>query len=302
MYDDIGYNESPKNGSGIKRSRTTKLLRAWTMERSLQCLRTLQTEDMGNSDFPGIYILLEGNRKVYVGEAKSLVRRLETHCRTPEEKIKNWDTVICINDGRPAIQSDFNDEVVRKALELYLINLFKTNRFSVVAQGEPQNLNPIQKQLVDSLKKELLFFLQKANLITKDVENKEEREVFSDEVKSILLKNKHVINVYKEKDAVIDGKTTFIRQGSKKQKGYQITIRGRKPGSFIDCLKSKTGNLLVRRDGILLIPLSKIYETISDPSALDQDTVDIYITFRDGKAFLNYKANAIDVTEYRLVK
>jgi hypothetical protein len=272
------------------------------MERSLQCLHTLQTEDMGNSDFPGIYILLEGNRKVYVGEAKSLVKRLETHCRTPEEKIKNWDTVICINDGRPAIQSDFNDEVVRKALELYLINLFKTNRFSVVAQGEPQNLNPIQKQSVDSLKKELLFFLQKANLITKDVENKEEREVFSDEVKSILLKNKHVINVYKEKDAVIDGKTTFIRQGSKKQKGYQITIRGRKPGSFIDCLKSKTGNLLVRRDGILLIPLSKIYEAISDPSTLDQDTVDIYITFRDGKAFLNYKANAIDVTEYRLVK
>lgn len=301
MNDDIGYTENPKNGFGIKRSRTTKLIRAWTMNRSLESLHALD-EEMGNLDYPGIYVLFEGDKKVYIGEAKSLVKRLDNHHRTPEDKVKNWDTVIIINDGRPATQSDFNDEVVRKSIEIYLIELFKTNKFTVVAQGEKQNLNPMQKQLVDSLKKELLFFFQKTTLISKDIENKEEREVFSDEVKSVLIKSKMVINKWKEKDAVINGKPTFIRQGSKKDKGYQITIRGGKPGSFIDCLKTKTGNLLVRRDGILLIPLSKIHDVINDDSTLEQDTVDIYFLFKDEKAFLNYKANTIDVTEYKLSK
>lgn len=177
---------------------------------------------------------------------------------------------------------------------------YRTNKFSVVAQGEPQNLNPLQKHLVDSLRSELLFLFKKANLVIKDIENREEREVFSDEAKTVLAQRKMVINSWKEKDAVINGKTTFIRQGSKKNRGYQITIRGGKPGSFIDCLKAKKGNLLVRRDGILLIPLVKIHDIINDDKVLEQDTVDIYITFKDGKAFLNYKANTVDVTEYRL--
>ncbi|MEW6141773.1 MAG: hypothetical protein AB1597_01260 [Chloroflexota bacterium] len=297
--EDIGYTEYLKNGSGIKRYRTTKLVRAWQFGRSQKALKELEAE-MGNLDYPGLYILFEGDRKVYVGEAKAICRRLETHTKTPEDKIKNWSTVICLNDGRPATQSDFNDEVVRKALELYLINLFKTNRYTVVSQGEPQNLNPMQKQLVNSLKNELLFFFMKATLVDKDVESREEREVFSDEVQAILKKRGITINHWKEKDAIIDGKPTFVRQGSKKDKGYQITIRGRKPGSFIDCLKSRKGNLLVRRDGVLLIPLTKIRDVIKDDSALEQDTVDIYITFKDEKASLTYKTNMIDVTEYKL--
>ncbi len=296
---DMGYTEYPKNGTGIKRSKTTKLVRTWEMARSLGTLKELDAE-MGGLDFPGLYILFEGDRKVYIGESKSIVKRLDTHCKTPDDKIKNWDTVICLNDGRPAVQSEFNDEVVRKSLELYLINLFKTNKFTVVAQGEPQNLNPMQKQSVDSLRSELLFVFRKANLVTKDVENLEEREVFSDEVQTILKKCGIVVNKWKEKNAVINGETTFVRQGSKKDKGYQITIRGGKPGSFIDCLKSKKGNLLVRRDGILLIPLAKIHDIIGDDSVLEQDTVGIYITFKDDKAFLNYKSNIIDVTKNRL--
>lgn len=299
VNNDIGYTEYPKNGSGIKRSRTTKSIRAWKMSRALEALHALDVE-MGELDYPGLYLLFESTNKVYVGQAKSLVNRLDAHIKNPEEKIKNWDTVICLNDGRPATQSDFNDEVVRKALELYLIDLFKTNKFTVVAQGEPQNLNPMQKQLVDSLKAELFFFFQKLGLIIKNIENREEREVFSDEVKTILAKHKVVINDWKEKDAVINGQPTFVRQGSKKDKGYQITIRGRKPGSFIDCLKAKKGYLLVRRGSVLLIPLAKIHDVINDASALEQDTVDIYITFKDEKAFLSYKANTADVTEYRV--
>ncbi len=86
-------------------------------------------------------------------------------------------------------QSDFNDTVVRKALELYLIKLFKANKYAVVAQGEPQKLNAIQKFLVTSLKEELNFFLLKKNVIIKVLEEKGQEEVFGDELKKILALN-----------------------------------------------------------------------------------------------------------------
>ncbi len=137
----------------------------------------------------------------------------------PEDKIKNWAKALVINDGRPATQSDFNDSVVRKALELYLIELFKANKYAVVAQGEPQKLNAIQKFLVNSLKDELNFFLLKKNVIIKVLEERGQEEIFEE---------------WGRYEAIIDGKKVFIRPGSKKPKGWQITFRGRKPGSFID--------------------------------------------------------------------
>ena len=48
-----------------------------------------------------------------------------------EGTIKNWGKALVINDGRPATQSDFNDTVVRKALELYLINSFTSLKSSL---------------------------------------------------------------------------------------------------------------------------------------------------------------------------
>ena len=196
---DIGYYEDPINSTNLKRARTTRSIRSWEFSRSLDSLEALNPE-MGKIDYPGLYILFEGNDKVYIGEAKSLIKRLETHTKSPEEKIKNWEKVIIINDGRPATQSDFNDGVVRMALELYLIDLFKTNRYKVVAQGEPQSLNSIQKYMVESLKKELFFFLAKKGIINKQIEHSDEREVFSDEVKKILIKNGKKIEKWKEKE------------------------------------------------------------------------------------------------------
>ena len=39
------------------------------------------------------------------------------------QDIKNGDRAILVNDGRTAMQSDFNDTVIRKSLELHLISL-----------------------------------------------------------------------------------------------------------------------------------------------------------------------------------
>lgn len=120
---DIGYHEDPKNSDGIIRARTTKQIRSWEIPRTMKALEVLNNE-LGKIEFPGIYTLFEGKNKVYIGEAKNIYNRLKTHMANPEDKIKNWGKALVINDGRPATQSDFNDTVVRKALELYLIKLF----------------------------------------------------------------------------------------------------------------------------------------------------------------------------------
>ncbi len=297
---DIGYHEDPKNSDGIVRARTTKQIRSWELPRTMKALESLNNE-LGKIEFPGIYTLFEGKNKVYIGEAKNIYNRLKTHMANPEDKIKNWAKALVINDGRPATQSDFNDSVVRKALELYLIELFKANKYAVVAQGEPQKLNAIQKFLVNSLKDELNFFLLKKNVIIKVLEERGQEEIFGDELKKILEESGRKIEEWGRYEAIIDGKKVFIRPGSKKPKGWQITFRGRKPGSFIDSLQKGDGYLLVSRNGVLLIPLTEVQKVILDKTAYEQDTIDIWMVFTEEKATLSYKKNTIDVTNFRLI-
>ena len=156
---DVGYYENPRNDKGIIRVRTTKQIRLWEMPRTLKVLETLNKDDFGENEFPSIYILNEGKKKAYVGEAKNIYNRLKTHMNNPEDKIKKWDKAVVINDGRPATLSLLNDPVIRKALELHLIKLLGANRYIVVSQGEPQKLNTVQKVLVGTLRRELGFVL-----------------------------------------------------------------------------------------------------------------------------------------------
>jgi hypothetical protein len=297
---DIGYHEDPRNGNGVLRARTTKQIRSWEIHRTIRALEALNNE-FGGIDFPGVYSLFEGKNKVYIGEAKNIYNRLKTHINNPEDKIKNWEKAIVINDGRPATQSDFNDGVVRKALELYLIKLFKANKYTVVAQGEPQNLNALQKFLVGSLKNELNFFLLKKNIISKILEEHGQEEVFGDELKKILEKSGRKVQKWGKYEAIIDGTKVFIRPGSKKPKGWQITFRGRKPGSFIDSLQKGNGYLLVSRNGVLLVPLTEVQKVIKDKGAYEQDTIDIWIVFAEEKVTLSYKENTIDIATFRLI-
>lgn len=297
---DVGYQEDPENSDGIIRARTTKQIRSWEIPRTMKALEVLNIE-LGRIEFPGIYILFEGKNRVYIGEAKSIYIRLKTHMSNPEDKIKNWSKALIINDGRPAMQSDFNDTVVRKALELYLIKLFKANKYAVVAQGELQKLNAIQKILVRTLREELNFFLLKKNVITKVLEEEGQEEVFGDELKKILENCGRKIGEWGRYEAIIDGKKAFIRPGSKNPKGWQITFRGRKPGSFIDSLQKGEGYLLVSRNGVLLIPLTEVQKVILDKTAYEQDTIDIWIVFAEEKVTLSYKRNTIDATKFRLI-
>src|SRR3989344_407261 len=296
---DLGFHEEPKDAKGIKRARTTGELRAWEIPRGIKFLEVFKTET-GGLDFPGLYILFSKGGKVYVGEAKNLYIRLGQHNTTPEEKCKEWESAYIITDGRPATLSDFNDTVVRHTLELYLINLLKANKYTLLSQGQDQQLTATQTQVSDSLRKELDFFLAKKTIITKLIEEEGLEEVFADELRRILEKKKKKIEKWGVKEAVIDGETIFIRPGSKKPNGWQITSRGRRPGSFIDSLQKGVGSLLISRDGIPIVPLREVQKVITDPKTYEQDTIDLWIVFKEEGVFLRYKESSIDITMYRI--
>lgn len=294
----IGYYEDPKNGESIVRSRTTEQIRSWDFPRSTRALETFNTE-LGKIDYPGIYILVESkSNKVYIGEAKSLYSRLKIHNNTPEDKIKNWDRVLIINDGRPANQSDFNDNVVRLELECYLILLFKANKYKVIAQGAKQTLNSLQRVIVTKLISELNFFLIKKGLIQKLIASRGQEEVMLDDLRKILKSHKYNITKFKSYEATINGEKVFIRPGSKKTKGWQVTFRD----IFKKNLNDGTGSLLMPRDGILLIPFSEIKKAINDPDAFKRNTIDIFIAFKEDGVKLRYKNNEVDVSSFQIMK
>jgi hypothetical protein len=292
----IGFQEDPKDDVGIIRARLTGgQLRSWEIPRTEKALEVFHVET-GKLDFPGIYVLFH-KKRLYVGEAKSLYNRIKEHMSNPKNEIKDWDKAYIISNGRPAEQSDLNDEVVRKTLEHHLINLFKTNKYTVVSQGEHQKHNPLQKVLASSLIRELNFFLQKKGVIQKLIEESGQEEVLLDELKMILIKKKMVIQHWGKYEATVNGDTAFIRPGSEKSKGWQITFRAGR----LQALKEGKGYLLVARDGVPFVPLKEIQKII-DESAYEQDTVDIYVEFVETTAFLKYKDKKINITSYKLTK
>lgn len=303
MEDKFGYHQDIKNGDGIIRARTIGgHLRSWEIPRTMNALEVIKKE-WGNLEYPGIYILFDSSsKKVYIGEAKDIHNRLKTHMTSPEDKIKNWDRAVIINDGRSATQSDFNDTVIRKSLELHLISLFKANRYTVVAQGEPQKHNPQQKSLFQALKEEFNFFLMKKNLITKLIDKPGQEEVLRDELKKILEKKSYKIDSWKADEAILNGEKAYIRPGSPKPKNnpkhWQITFRD----VFKDSLQKGEGYLLVPRDGILLIPLKEVRKVVTDSSKYKQNTIDVYINFKEDTIELTYTTNTVDVTQFRLIK
>jgi len=285
----LGYVQNPKNSNGIIRSRTTGLLRAWTLEKSLKQLEIVNGSEWGKQEYPSIYVLFE-KKKAYVGEAKNVYSRVKTHITSPEDKIRNWEKVLIINDGRPATQSELNDIVVRRSLEEFLIDLFKLNRFTVVSQGSEYQLTSLQKTIVETLKKEIVFLLQKENLITKLFSAVGQEEVHLEDVKKLIIKAGKNIEEWGAYEAIVDKVNVFIRPGSPKKKGWQITFRD----VFKDALQKGDGALLVPRGKVLLIPFKEIQKVIKDPKKYKQNTIDIYIQS------LSYVKETIDVSKFCL--
>ncbi len=302
----FGYLENPANCVDIIRARTLLgNLRLWDIPRKEEALDIVINE-IGHSPIPGIYMLFDerSEKKVYIGQTENLKSRLSVHFSSPEEKIKNWERCIIINDARNASQSDLNDENIRLVLESYLVNLFKINRYKVMTiTSRLPGLRATQMMLVNSFKDEIIVLLTRKSKITKVLTERGDDEVYNDEVKRTLELKRHKIDVWGKVEAQVDGKKTFIRPGSRKPKGWQVTFRGEKPEGFKKHLELGDGFLLMPRGPILLIPLKIILDLIrkNDPRAFERDTIDVFVRFDEKQIFLVYKDTEINVTSYTVL-
>ena len=300
---DLGYQDNPANGFDIIRARTlVGNLRLWDLPRSEEAL-DITIKEIGHTHIPGIYLLLDEkhNKKVYIGQSENLKNRLTNHIKSPEDKIKKWNRVIIINDARNSGLSDLSDENIRLYLEEYLVRLFKNNRYNVVtASSRTPSLSPTQKIMVISFKDEVNVLLTGYRKITKLLTERGDDEVYNDEVKKILEKKGYRIRGWGKVEAIVNKQKTFIRAGSLKSKGWQVTFRGNKTDSFKTCLENGEGYLLMPRGSILLIPLEIIKELIleNDKNAFDRDTIDVFIKFDEMKIAVTYKKSETDITSY----
>jgi len=302
-HDEYGYISNPTNGLGIVRARTLiGNLRMWDIPRSEQALDTV-IDEIGQSPIPGLYMLFEekSSKKVYIGQSENIKNRLSSHINNPEDKIKNWDRSIIISDGRNATQSDLNDENLRLTLEDHLVRLFKINRYEVVtSSSRTPSLNAIQKILCDSLKNEIIILLLNRGKITKVITGRADDEVDIAEAKKILERGGHLIQQWGKLEATVDDSRVFIRPGSSKPKGWQVTFRGEKPGSLKFSLLSGGGYLLMPRGPVLFVPLSEIKDLVQtvDTAAFARDTIDVFFRFDEDKIVMIYKTAERDVTKY----
>ena len=302
---DFGYQDTPPNGLDIIRARTlVGNLRLWDVPRVDEAL-DIAINEIGHSPIPGLYLLFDerSEKKVYIGQSENLRNRLSTHMKSPEEKIKNWERAIIINDARNATQSDLNDENIRLILENYLVTLFKINRYKVTtSSSRTPSLSATQKTLVNSFKEELNVLLTRKSKLSKLLTGRGDDEIYNDEVRKILEKRGHKIQDWGKIEATVNSQKTFIRPGSSKAKGWQVTFRGNKPDSFKACLEKGDGYLLMPRGPILLIPLTIIKKFIlsDDKDAFKRDTIDIFIRFDDAKIFIAYKKSEIEITTHAI--
>lgn len=302
---DFGYMDNPANGLGIIRARTLiGNLRLWDIPRSERALDVIVSE-VGVSAVPCIYMIFDehAEKKVYIGQSENLKSRLSSHIRTPEEKIKHWDRAFIINDGRIATQSDLNDENIRLTLENYLVQLFKINRYKVeTSASRVPGLSSIQQILVGSFKEEITILLTRKAKVTKSLREKGDDEVYNDEVYKILIQKGHKIENWGKIEALIDKQNAFIRPGSLKSNGWQVTFRGSKSESFKSFLELGKGFLLMPRGPILLIPLNVIRNQIKsiDGNAFTKDTIDVFIRFDEERIILYYKGSELDISQYAI--
>lgn len=303
--EDYGYLSNPANGLGIVRSRTLiGNLRLWDIPRSEEALDTV-VDEIGRSPLPGLYMLFDErtDKKVYIGQTENLKSRLSTHLKTPDEKIKNWDRAIIINDARNSSYSDFNDENIRLVLEDFLIRLFRINKYKVVtSSSRTPSLSSTQKILCESFKEEIVILLTNKSKITKALKGRRDDERYLDDVKRVLEQRGREIQKWSNVEAIMGGSKVFIRPGSPKPSGWQVTFRGGKPDSSKSMLAAGDGFLLMTRGPIMFIPLKVINELVSsiDAEAFKRDTVDVFIRFDENKIILIYKREERDVTKFAI--
>ncbi len=123
-----------------------------------------ELDDALNFDFPGLYLLIDSDKKkIYVGESSNVKERANNH-----PKIE-FDKMILLWDGRHNKTSHFGNETFRKTLEKECIKLFEVHsdfdEFNKVKEPKKMDANIIIQSSVKTFKEELKFLLNKYGLI-----------------------------------------------------------------------------------------------------------------------------------------
>jgi len=287
------YQKSEENG--IKRARTKGI---FLLQGPKTEISKVLKKEFGALEHPGMYLLRKnGTKNVYVGESADLERRIAGWAKKPPKELKDWDSVIVINDMRQIKYSDFANSDVRKKIEKLIIQVLKQNQYNVLNKQEaPPRLSDEQSRQADTIFSEMEFLITEYRLIE---ERKKERinqeEIGIDRMKEILKVAGHDVENLGAYEGTVDGKKVFVRPGSSKPKGWQITLRD----EFRKSVRDESGFLLVNRGKGLLIPFEIIRTFLG--KKLDQATVDIFVRFESStvvKVF--YHNRDLDVSKYQL--
>jgi hypothetical protein len=294
MYE-YGWEEDPSDKHLIRARTKLGQLRVWRFPK--EGVKQVNGLDFaGPLEHPGLYILYEKNRRqAYVGETSDLKGRLETHYQKGPKELEDWTDTVVINDGRSYAQSIFRSDL-RAYLEKRLIDHVVSSKIYHVVnkvKGEPR-LDVGTKVLADKLDEELVFVLEKigfAKIIPKVVV---QEEVISVADVKIMLETKGYTCELREKEGRIDGEKAYIRPGSRKHRGWQITLRG----EFIQDARNGKGYLIVNRGNCFLVPLAKLKEWLG--SKLDTTTRDIYIRFDEKKVYSTRELEPLNISGFQI--
>lgn len=294
MANTYPYQKSEENGIKRARAKGIFLLHAPKSETA----KVLKKE-FGALEHPGIYLLgKNGTKDVYVGESADLESRIGAWAKKPPKELKEWNNVILINDMRQIKYSDFANSDVRKKIEKLLIQVLKENNFNVVNKQEAQpKLSDEQSRQADNIFLEIEFLITEYRLIQERKKEKvKQEEIPIGVVEEMLIQKGHRVDQLGAYEGKIDGKVAFVRDGSQKAKGWQITLRD----TFRESVRDADGFLLVNRGNCLLIPFAALRNFLGDH--LNEKTVDIFIKFISKvKATVVYKESELDVSKYLLV-
>lgn len=300
--EEYGYEELPPDVEGVKRFRTYHLLRLWEIPRDK--IYILE-RDLGQSRFPGMYVLFRVEKQqVYVGETDDLRRRLLDHDGNPPRELQEWKSALIISDARPFALSDLSESAIRRQLEYALIEQFRNaGQLAPVNRrvSEPEASIWTQPRF-NQLRRELVYVLQRRGLLPKTTITAVREDFVPLPIfKEMLIDQGYSAQEWGAYEAKISGLRCFIRDGSQKPKGWQITLRN----EFRRAVQTNEGYILVNRGPGLIIPFHRLREFFSrefpTKDVFKQNTIDIFIKFQlDESVTLHYKDKYMDISDTTL--
>ena len=267
---------------------------------------SLKRQGMG--DIACLYLLVDtAGRRVYVGETENARERIAQHCKAVGSvarrggggpKLDRFDKVAIVWDGRPIQTTRFSDGAVRKELEARLIKAFAGhgNLSPANASASGSRANLVQAETIESLAGEMQFVLHKFGYLKGPPGGgePESAELGNEDAARLLGALGH--RVARRKGPWIeceDGSTVYAVTGSRKDYGWQITIRDDLLKRLVD--GEPNLRVMLQRTRACVLPSSFLGPLVG--SNKSGYTVDLYIDDRQ-KMMKCGRQKDIDVSEY----